>query len=250
MILEKEPIEKARYNDLASKFNALLLDDHKSQKARDYLAERGIDDHLIKKFNIGWCPEQTHIQNLDILAGRIIFPIRDEYGDTIAFSGRLPVKKSDIPKEVPHYWNDPFPKSLYLYNLDKAWPQILFYGFTIIVEGNCDVITCYKHGIKNVVATMGTAFTREHFGKLSRFGTNFILMFDSDEGGRKASFLAKSILSGYRDCSVLDINLNIGGKGYDPDEFIGKFGSQELRKQIEKKSNEIGFEIGVWNKWL
>jgi DNA primase len=123
----------------------------------------------------------------DRFRGRLMFPICNEGGQVVAFSGRL----LDPDAKAAKYVNSPetslFSKSRILYGLDKTKRTILDQRVAIICEGQIDLIRCYEHGFKNVVAPQGTAFTEHHGRLLKRYADEVILCFDADGAGQRAA---------------------------------------------------------------
>lgn len=233
--------QKSQKNNekLKALFHKLLLEDKNSKIANEYLQKRGIGSELIKTFEIGWCPSRLKSKlpkEREFLAGGVVFPIVSEYGDTIAFSRRLPQLEKELPSNSLKWFNDPYVKTQYLYGFNIALPHIIKNNCAIIVEGQCDVISCYKGGLKNTVGTMGPSLTKEHIIKLSRLTSNFILMFDGDTSGREASNRSKELIKtlGSGKLKYMDVFLIVNGKEYDPDLFIREFGSGKLIKHLKK----------------
>lgn len=180
-------------------FQKILLDHPAGKPALTYLLNRGLTLETIKDFMIGYAPSSQVLKEFLIKKGyalaeiqaaggadrfykRIIFPIKDVMGNTIGFTGRV------IDPEVqPKYLNTPetiiFHKGRILYNLDKARGDIKLEKTTVVVEGQMDVISSYQAGVKNVVATSGTALTEEHLRILYRYTPNIVFSFDSDNAG-------------------------------------------------------------------
>lgn len=102
-----------KYNLLANNFHLALESGEKCEVAKDYLVARNIGKSQIEDFQIGWCPENVKIKKsnfMNLLAGRVIFPIKDEYGDVICFSGRLPIlNKKDLPENSPKWFHQSYP---------------------------------------------------------------------------------------------------------------------------------------------
>jgi len=180
-------------------FQKVLLEHAAGQVARDYLKGRGLTKETIEEFQLGYAPSNAILSEIlkkkgfaanevydaggpDRFFRRIIFPIRDVMGNTIGFTGRVM-----DPKQEPKYLNTPetpiFHKGRILYNLDKARGEIKLAKTTILVEGQMDVISSWQAGVKNVVATSGTALTDEHLRILYRYTPNVTFAFDSDNAG-------------------------------------------------------------------
>ncbi len=186
----------------------------KNPEVIEYLKARGLTDETIKKFRIGFAPyDWRTFYNLmsdkgatkdeliraglvkigdkdtvyDRFRGRIMFPIADSIGRTIAFTGR--VFKGD--ETQAKYINSPetelFKKSEVLYGLDKAKRALRIKNRAIMVEGQMDLIMCHQSGIDESIATSGTAVTEDHLQIIKRYTNNLLVSFDNDKAGRKAS---------------------------------------------------------------
>lgn len=190
-----------------------------SQIAREYLRKRGILPQTIIDFEIGYSPENPErfnkfvqennisIEGLnkiglisahndkiyDKFSGRIIFPIRDHKGNIVGFGGRA-LDENRHPKYLNSPETQVYKKSKVLYGLFENSHIIKEKSKAVIVEGYMDLISLYQIGIKNVVATLGTALTKEHANLLKKYIKEAIVMFDSDEAGKKAAIRAAEIL--------------------------------------------------------
>ena len=258
----------------------------KTTDAKEYVKARGINDETVKNFRIGFAPEgwrnlMTYlkgkgfneavmekvglikakdaetsksgvIEYYDRFRGRIMFPISDSSGRVIAFSGRIlkDVKNSDGSSPAK-YLNSPdsplFDKSLVLYGLDKAKSEIRRLNYTIFVEGQMDLVMSHQAGIKNTVASSGTALSEEtansagiisNLGLVRRLSPNIIIAFDSDSAGRKAALRASGIaLSLSMDVKIADI---VGGK--DPADLV-KEDVEKWRQTLKNAKPVIEFEL-------
>lgn len=233
----------------------------KSSIAKKYLSDRKISPSTTDIFDLGFSPENpeelldfckrenisieelkeiglvTLLENekvLDKFRGRIIFPIKDPKGRIVAFGGR-----SISPEREPKYLNSPetkiYSKSKVLYGFFESKDYLREKKEVIIVEGYFDLISLYQIGIKNVVATLGTAFTREHAKLLKKFVNRAILMFDSDKAGKKAAIRASQLLLSQE---IEVYYANIGKK--DPDE-LAKEGRTAVEKVIASSKDFIFF---------
>src|SRR3989344_1962072 len=203
----------------ATKFFEKELADHRS--VRQYLASRGISEETVRNWRIGYAPGPSaggwralreYMNSLgyndtvllkaglikksgddakgkepyDVFRDRVVFPLADSNGCIIAFSGRALDKKVE-----PKYLNSPdtvlFTKSEVLYGLDKAKDQIRKKDYAVLVEGQIDLVLSHQSGIKNSIASSGTAFTRAHLERLKRFSSRIIIAFDGDLAGEKAA---------------------------------------------------------------
>lgn len=222
-----------------------------NESARRYIASRGISDESIKNWRLGYAPGPpaggwrslySHLENLghdrkiilkaglvktsdesaskepyDVFRDRIIFPLANPNGQIIAFSGRALSKETE-----PKYLNSPdtvlFAKSEVLYGLDKAKDQIRKKNYTVLVEGQIDLVLSYQAGVPNSVASSGTAFTSAHLERLKHLSPRIILAFDGDLAGEKAAERA-SELGLFLGLEVKVANLP---EGLDPASLIQK----------------------------
>jgi DNA primase len=220
--------------------------------AREYLVNRGITEDTIKQFRLGYAPDSwrslaNYIESCglslklaeqaglviagkegfyDRFRGRLIFPIENIFGETVAFGGRI------LEKGEPKYLNSPespvYIKGKVLYGLNRTKEEIRKQGFALVVEGYFDLISLWNAGIGNVVATLGTALTREHLELLKRYTPEVVALFDPDEAGIKA--LDRS----------LELFLSMGMRaralilpeGCDPDDYVKKYGKDKLNELI------------------
>ncbi len=207
-------------NEVAARyFHNLLLNSTEGERARRYLAQRGINQETIDRFQLGYALDEWQAlgdylrergyNREDILAagliierkdgsgyydrfrGRLIIPIRDERGGVVGFGARV------LDDSTPKYINSPqtpiFDKSTILFGLDLAKGAIRREGLAIIVEGYMDVLTAHQHGIANVVASMGTALTESQLKLLKRFSKRFALALDADTAGYQATLRSMSL---------------------------------------------------------
>ena len=217
--------------------------------AKAYVGSR-MTDAMVRQFGIGFAPigGKTLVEYLDkewlpldvaekaglikkedaggyrdIFRGRVMFPIRDKTGYIIAFAGRT----ISATKSRYKYINSPetplFRKSVTLFGLDGAIEAMKLKGEVYVVEGYIDLIQMWAAGINNVVATCGTAFTREHAAILKHYVRRLNLMFDGDDAGRKAQ--QKAILLAVKD--ELKATAFIFPEGQDPDSFYRNGGKTE-----------------------
>ncbi len=243
-------------NQAAADFFVRYLNDRNphSDAARQYLAERGLQAVTIKTFEIGLAPPQSDsltqflgkkgyaIADIeraglifktergtywDRFRGRIMFPIKNNFGKHVAFTGRL-MPDADA-SNTGKYVNSPetpvFSKSKTLYGFSETKNAIREAGNAVLVEGQMDFLMTWQDGVKNVVATSGTAFTTEHAKTLERLTDTVILGFDADSAGEAASEKVIDLLSS------LDMNVRVVLTGHqgakDPADIVqaepGKF---------------------------
>lgn len=238
-------------------YHAVLMTTKIGEEARSYLYERGLTDEVIKHFQIGLAPNENNYlyksvsgkfdeqvimnsglfnladNNLvyDAFQNRIMFPLANDKGQVIAFSGRI-WQASDIEQKVAKYKNSRstpiFNKSYELYHLDKAKATIKKSHEIYLMEGFMDVIAAYRAGIENAVASMGTALTHEHVEHLRKFAKKIILTYDGDKAGQAAT--AKALNELY-DLSVEIVKIP---DNMDPDEFIKKNSADDLQNLLTK----------------
>lgn len=228
-----------------------------------YLTGRGLTDELIKDFGLGLAPDgwdhlMRHLSSkgydsrlmekaglvvqrenksgyYDRFRNRVMFPIQDGRGKVIGFGGRV------LDDSVPKYLNSPesvlFDKGKTLYGFHIARKHTGDAGMLIMVEGYMDVVSLHQHGIRNAVATLGTAMTSHHAGIVKRSAKEIILAYDSDSAGVKATLRGIEILdaAGIR-ARVVDM-----GEFKDPDEFIRAQGADAFHERIREALPGTGF---------
>lgn len=224
-------------------WKSILRRDPAGEPAREYLKSRKINSDLAGEFNLGYAPDSWDAtmnwaksqgydnatlelaglvtvnetgRRYDRWRGRLMFPISNESGQVVAFSGRL----LDANAKAAKYVNSPetplFSKSRILFGLEKTKRAILDARTAIVCEGQIDLIRCYEHGFKNIVAPQGTAFT-EHQGRLlKRYCDEVILCFDADKAGQNAADRSVDILL------QCDLHVRIAAipEGEDPDTLL------------------------------
>lgn len=257
---------KKAYDQVAQLFHYILMNTQAGQNALDYLHRRGLQDDIINEYNLGYAPDETILQAYlkekgfddyqflrksglftvhqdeslsDRFRDRVMFPIRDTAGRTIAFSGR---KLNDNPR-VPKYLNSPeteiFNKRNVLFNFDKARPAIKREGEAILFEGFMDVIAAYRAGIKNGVASMGTSLTDQQIYLLERYTSHLFICYDGDRPGQKAIKRALDVIEplGKFNLGVIQLPDQL-----DPDECMRKYGAEKMRTLFkERRESPIAF---------
>lgn len=233
-------------------------------KAKQYLYERGIDNDVIKEFEIGLALKnnftlsklllkkgykenvllKTGLVNKnkltlnDVYYNRIMFPLWDITGQIVGYSGRIYDDKNSS-KYINTKETEIFKKGDLLYNYHRAKDEARKKEQIIIVEGFMDVIRCYIIGIKNVVATMGTAITPKQALLMKRLGKEIILCFDGDKAGAKAT------MSCIRELSNIGITPKIVRleDELDPDEYIQKYGEERFKLKLDNPINIMDFKL-------
>ncbi|HTR43024.1 MAG TPA: DNA primase [Pseudomonadales bacterium] len=244
------------HDKIAQRWQNCLQSEAAGQLARDYLKKRGVGDEAIKLFRIGAAPESwddtvnwAKSKNYDIslvektgliirkeetgnyydrFRGRLMFPICDEQGRVVAFSGRVLSGDEKIAKYVNSPETPIFTKSKVFFGLDKSKRAILDAGFAIICEGQLDLIACFMAGVQNIVAPQGTAFTDQHARILKRYVSEVVLCFDSDEAGQNAAVRSLDHLL----ASGMAVRVAVVPAPHDPDSFIKAFGGEKFREMI------------------
>ena len=182
-------------------------------------------------------PANTEIANrksqivnfYDRFRGRLMFPICDEQGRVIGFSGRVLTGDEKTAKYVNSPETAIFTKSKVFFGLDKSKRAILDAGSAIVCEGQLDLIACFMAGVQNIVAPQGTAFTDQHARILKRYADEVVLCFDSDEAGQNAAVRSLDHLL----ASGLAVRVAVVPAPHDPDSFIKANGGEAFRKLVE-----------------
>lgn len=250
-----------------------------NNEAIGYLKERGLTDAIIKNFRLGyalpgWRELFKHLKNkgfeesliedaglikrntegkesYDRFRGRIMFPIADSSGRIIGFSGRIFFAKNEPTQPTvkedqaqAKYINSPetllFSKSKILYGYDKAKDGIRKLGFTILVEGQMDLLMSHQAGFKNTVALSGTALTDAHVSVLERLSSRLVLALDSDEAGMKASGKSAALTLSHG----MDVKVARMPAGFDPADII-KTDPEIWKKAIKNSVHIIDFYMEI-----
>ncbi|QKG81181.1 DNA primase [Tenuifilum thalassicum] len=251
-------------NSYAQRYFTDMLHKHSDGKtiAMAYFRERGLKDHIIEKFQLGYCLDQRDAftqsalrdgYNLDYLvktgltirredgtifdrfAGRVMFPIHSISGRVIGFGGRT--LKTD--KKVAKYLNSPesevYHKSEILYGIFHAKKAITQENKCFLVEGYTDVISLHQAGIENVVASSGTSLTQDQIKLIKRFTPNVTVLYDGDAAGIKASLRGIDMILE----EGLNVKVVLMPEGEDPDSFARTHSASEVLEYI--KENETDF---------
>ena len=256
--------EIKRINRFAGDYFIRSLNSESGKGARGYLRKRGINEETVREFRLGFAPagwrqlrdlfEKSRIplplaekaglvirgekgDFYDRFRGRLIFPIQDVAGEFIAFGGRA------SGDEKPKYLNSPespvYTKGRNLYGLNRAKDEIRKKGYAVLVEGYFDVLSLWNAGIRNAVAALGTALTRDHLELLRRFTTGIVAIFDPDEGGRSA--LERSLVLFLEE--KFQARVVILPDNLDPDDYIKKNGSESMEQLIKDSQSVIDYYI-------
>jgi DNA primase len=232
---------------------------------RHYLKQRGLTDETAKTFRLGFAPdswealsahlrqkgatqEQLELSGLvvkkeeggsyDRFRGRLMFPVFDAQGKPIAFGGR-----TLDPEGEPKYLNSPetaaYTKGKHLFGLNLTRDEIRRQGFAILVEGYLDLIVPYQHGVKNMVASLGTALTPEQVKLIARFARKVLVNYDGDRAGVQAAKRAIETLL----AEDIEVKVLVLPDNADPDDFIRKYGVTEYQQRRSKAQPQIQFVI-------
>ncbi|MGF0112480.1 DNA primase [Streptococcus sp. SGI.013] len=253
--------------DAAKFFHAVLMTTTEGEAARQYLYSRGLTDEQLIYFNIGLAPDAsdylyqslskkwdentllnsglftlTDTNNIfDSFRNRLMFPLSNDSGQVIGFSGRIWTERDQQEKKAKYKNTRATPifnKSYELYHLDKAKSSISKHREVYLMEGFMDVIAAHQSGINHAVASMGTALTPEHIVHLQKVTKKVVLVYDGDRAGQEATAKALDLL---KDFSVEIVRLP---NQMDPDEFLQK-NSKEALADLLKESRVSDVEFWI-----
>jgi DNA primase len=249
-------------NMLAAGYYQEILGSEKGAAARAYLKKRGLTKELVKEFALGYAPDAwdgllTFLRGrqvpfelmekagliisrpgggyYDRFRNRVVFPIHDLSGRITGLGGR------SLDDSLPKYLNSPetaiYHKGRSLYNLNRAQSVCRSEGFVILVEGYMDLLALYAHGVKNVVATLGTALTPEQVRLMKRSCSRIVLGFDSDEAGERAVLRSAPLLLR----EGMHGSVMVLPPGDDPDDFINREGRDSFLQKVQSAPPLIDF---------
>ena len=257
-------------SDVAAKWYAEQLHETDQGKAigLSYFKERGFTDETIKKFHLGYSPEQSaafadyalansysdqalessgiSMRNergwYDRFRGRVMFPIHSISGRVLGFGGRILQSNAKAAKYLNSPENPIYHKSKVLYGLFQAKQEIVKRDEALLVEGYTDVLSFYQNGVRNVVSSSGTALTEGQIAMLKRYTPNITLLYDGDAAGIRASFRGLDMM--------LEQGVNVRvvpfPEGEDPDSFAQAHSTEELEAYISSNRRDfISFKTGV-----
>ncbi|WHI58705.1 DNA primase [Mammaliicoccus lentus] len=250
---------------MANNFHYILKHTEEGEEALAYLKSRGFTDELINDRKIGYSPNHSKFTHdflekngydavlafeagllsrndetfdyFDRFRDRIIFPLLNFQGKTVGFSGRT------YTDQTPKYLNSPetpiFQKRKMLYNIDRARKFIRQNDEVILLEGFMDVIKADQADIKQVVATMGTALSKEHIIMVKKLASNVTLLYDGDFAGNEAALNVGKILLN-EGINVYVVHLP---KKMDPDDYITEYGNEAFKSFVDsQKQSFVGFK--------
>ena len=237
----------------------------------NYLLKRKISLEVIKKFKIGFVPKnnnffeilkKTFSEDEIKLSGlfyliessnnyinrfnsRIIFPIKNLSGDTIAFGGRV-IQNTKLAKYINSPETEFYKKGRQLFNINNAKDERIKENEVIIVEGYADVLSLYSNGIKNVISNSGTALTELQIKLIWKFFSNPIICLDGDESGQLAALrIAERLFSTITENNKIYFTILENGK--DPDDIVKERGKEGFLKLLE---NKVVIQKFLWNKYI
>lgn len=265
----REKNDKTRLFEICEKaakfFEKQLQESTNGQKALAYLKDRGLEDGTIAEFRLGWAPNDWHAlesylqqcgyaskeiidaglsvakeggKSYDRFRSRITFPIFDTNGQVVGFTARVfALEATALTEEGAKYINTPqtliYDKSRVLYGLSKAKLDIKQADKCVLVEGNMDAIMSWQGGVKNVVATSGTALTQQQLRLLQRYTTNLDFCFDTDQAGALATRRGIGLaLSQNFNINVVEIG---DEECKDPADYVKKYGSKWAERVASSK---------------
>ena len=237
----------------------------RSAPAQEYLERRGIDGAIVETWELGYAPDtfdsltnrlRAKGHNMveckalflvderergglyDKFRGRLMFPIRDERGELVAFGGRL--LGDGQPKYINSSDTPLYRKSKVLYGFDKAREQVAKERRAVLVEGYLDVIACHRADETTAVASLGTALSEEHAKLLKRWAEDVTILYDADAAGQKAAERAVGLL---REEGVR-VKVALMPEGEDPDTLLKKAGPVAVRRAVEGGLSPLDFAVG------
>ena len=258
------------FKDYSDFFYHQLFEEN-NKEALDYLLNRKLNKNIIKEFKLGYVPwknnfyeellkkyteEDINLTGLyykndktgkyvDRFNSRIIFPVNNITGDTIAFGGRI-IRETKLAKYINSPETEFYKKGNMIFNLDKAKNSRVETDEVVIVEGYMDVVSVYSSGIKNVIANSGTALTERQINLIWKFFANPIVCLDGDESGQKAALrIAEKLFPLINEKNK--IYFSIMTDGSDPDDYIKQNGKEGFLNLLKNKQVIQSY---IWNYYL
>lgn len=251
--------------DIGQKFYVNNINTQHGKDAKAYLNDRGINDEMIKEFEIGLAIKSTNTLSKllekkefkdkdlqdsglvvkdekgfhDFFYDRVMFPLHDINNKVIGYSGRIYYQDKNAPKYINSKEHPLFKKGEFVYNYYRAKNECRVKNTVIIMEGFMDVIRAHSVGVKNVVATLGTAFTKEHANLIRRLAKNVIICFDGDKAGAKATMACSNeLISMGIIPKIIRLEENL-----DPDEYILKYGKDKFIDKLNNPLSVMDFKL-------
>ncbi len=258
------------HREAAAFFHERLMTDAAAQHARDYLKGRGFGAEMAKRWTVGWMPENPRVF-LDwarerkftgrelVTAGlaglkeegntrsgvfvrfrdRLMFSIRNEVGDVIAFSGRQLKEDSNTGKYINSPETPIYRKSNVLFALDRAKKAILKEKTVLLCEGQIDAISCHELGVENAVAPLGTAFTQQQARLIKRYASQVLMCYDADRAGMASTERA------FRELAPEGLVVRVVEMpaGDDPDTYLKANGIEAFRELMANARDFFDFKL-------
>jgi DNA primase len=251
-------------------FHEQLLKNPAAEHARDYMKSRGFDKAMAESWQIGWMPDNTQVfldwaksrkfsgrELIDSgitklkyddnprsglyvrFQDRLMFPIRNEIGDVIAFTARQLRENKNSGKYINSPETAIFKKSKVFFALDRAKKPILTEGAALLCEGQLDAICCHELGVTHAIATSGTACTSDHARLLKRYTSNVLICFDADKAGLAAAEKA------YRQLAPEGLGVRVVEMpaGDDPDTYLKAHGVEAFRELLANAKEFFNFKL-------
>ncbi|WP_251546796.1 DNA primase [Limosilactobacillus caecicola] len=269
------------HDQAARLYHHILVNTEAGQQALHYLTKRGMSREMIEQFSLGFAPEQSDTEEVlleyatgqqldyqllrksglftedhqgklhDRFHGRVMYPIKNESGHVIAFSGRILAPKATANE--PKYMNSPetpiFNKRRVLFNLDLAKQAARENGSLTLFEGFMDVISAYDAGVKTGIASMGTNLTEEQIRIIQRLVQQVNVCYDGDDPGQNAINRALQMFEDNAPQLTVKI-IQLPG-GLDPDEYVQKYGAIKFKDYLQhSQENAIEFHLRYLQRGL
>ncbi len=261
---------KSIFKDYSNYFHQQLFNS-KNKESLEYLLKRGLEKNIIEEFQIGYVPWQNNFYEellkkyseeeinltglyykndqtgkfIDRFNSRVIFPVNNISGDTIAFGGRI-IRETKLAKYINSPETEFYKKGNVIFNLDKAKDARSETDEVLIVEGYMDVVSVYSSGVKNVIANSGTALTERQISLIWKFFSNPIICLDGDESGQKAALrIAEKLFPLINEKNK--IYFSILPDRTDPDDYIKQKGRDGLLNLLKEK---VVIQSFIWNYYL
>ena len=258
------------FKDYSNYFHQHLFKEN-NKEALDYLLKRGLKKNIIEEFHLGYVPWKNNFYEellknyteneinltglyykndktgkyVDRFNSRIIFPVNNVTGDTVAFGGRI-IRESKLAKYINSPETEFYKKGSMIFNLDKAKNMRAETDEVLIVEGYMDVVSVYSSGVKNVIANSGTALTERQIDLIWKFFANPIICLDGDESGQKAALrIAEKLFPLINEKNK--IYFSILPEGKDTDDYIKQNGKNGLLNLLQDKQIIQSY---IWNHHL
>ncbi|MBU4346848.1 MAG: DNA primase [Candidatus Omnitrophica bacterium] len=261
-----------KINELAALFYRNTLNSQNGQEAKDYLLKRGVKEESMKLFQLGFAEDKwdaliNHLRakniSLSLLekAGlilakegggyydrfrqRIVFAILDMKSRHLGFGARFLSAHPGADNNLAKYINSPetfiYSKGRHLYGLNFAKEAIKEFDYVVIVEGYLDFILPFQEGFKNIVASLGTAFTTEQARLIKRYTHNVVMVYDADKAGELATLRTLDIFIE----EGMDVRVVSLPEGFDPDLFVRKQGIEDFKEKIKRGENLFDYKLRI-----